>query len=145
MLSTVLTLFQHPESASVTERVIPTAIFSASEEVKRTFLRKWCHIPSVDIRDILDWNYYRERLGSVIQKIITIPAFMQQIQNPVPRVLHPTWLVNKHSNTKISEHFQKVSKQQALDDMENIANKMIAEAKAKVPIVTVHKRYEVCV
>jgi DNA polymerase epsilon subunit 1 len=68
----------------------------------------------------LDWNYYKERLGSVIQKIITIPAFMQQITNPVPRVAHPTWLVNKHSNVKISDVFQRIPKQQAIDDMESI-------------------------
>lgn len=30
-----------------------------------------------DVRDILDWDYYRERLGNTIQKIITIPAAMQ--------------------------------------------------------------------
>lgn len=30
-----------------------------------------------DVRDIVDWDYYRERLGNTIQKIITIPAAMQ--------------------------------------------------------------------
>jgi len=30
-----------------------------------------------DIRAILDWEYYIERLGSAIQKIITIPAALQ--------------------------------------------------------------------
>ena len=39
-----------------------------------------------EIRDIVDWEYYKERLGFAIQKIITIPAAMQKIQNPVPRV-----------------------------------------------------------
>lgn len=29
---------------------------------------------------ILDWDYYIERLGSTIQKIITIPAALQQVQ-----------------------------------------------------------------
>lgn len=28
---------------------------------------------------ILDWGYYIERLGSAIQKIITIPAALQQV------------------------------------------------------------------
>ena len=28
---------------------------------------------------ILDWDYYIERLGSTIQKIITIPAALQQV------------------------------------------------------------------
>ena len=40
----------------------------------------------------MDWDYYRERLGGSIQKIITIPAAMQHVANPVPRVKHPDWL-----------------------------------------------------
>jgi DNA polymerase epsilon subunit 1 len=45
-----------------------------------------------DVRDIVDWAYYKERLGNAIQKIITIPAAMQRVPNPVPRVRHPDWL-----------------------------------------------------
>jgi hypothetical protein len=30
-----------------------------------------------DVREFIDWDYYRERLGSAIQKIITIPAAYQ--------------------------------------------------------------------
>ncbi len=47
------------------------------------------------MRAIVDWDYYRERLGSAIQKIITIPAAMQRVPNPVPRVKHPDWLYKK--------------------------------------------------
>ena len=55
----------------------------------------WCagdneQVP--DVRFIVDWEYYRERLSSAIQKIITIPAALQRIPNPVPRVKHPDWL-----------------------------------------------------
>ena len=50
-----------------------------------------------DVRGIVDWAYYRERLGSAIQKIITIPAAMQRLPNPVPRVKHPDWLHKKVS------------------------------------------------
>ena len=32
---------------------------------------------AVDVREYLDWDYYRERLSSAIQKIITIPAAYQ--------------------------------------------------------------------
>lgn len=35
----------------------------------------------MDSLQILDWSYYIERLGSAIQKIITIPAALQQV-NP---------------------------------------------------------------
>lgn len=46
-------------------------------------------------RDVIDWEYYKERLGNAIQKIITIPAAMQSIKNPVPRVPHPEWLAKQ--------------------------------------------------
>lgn len=83
-----------PKNSPVTERAIPVAIFSAEDQVKRYFLKKWMkEDPSdMDPRTILDWGYYLERLGSVIQKLITIPAALQKIRNPVPRVAHPDWL-----------------------------------------------------
>ena len=84
-----------PMGAPVTERAIPIAIFSADESVKRMYLRKWLKDNSMinfDLRYILDWGYYIERLGSVIQKLITIPAAMQRVSNPVPRIRHPDWL-----------------------------------------------------
>jgi DNA polymerase epsilon subunit 1 len=90
------------------------------------YVRKWCKISSDDgIRSIIDWSYYKQRLSSAIQKIITIPAAMQkvllvilgyssklstslsllcafclmisilQVTNPVPRVVHPDWLHKK--------------------------------------------------
>lgn len=83
-----------PKNAPVTERAIPVAIFSAETPVKRHFLRKWLKEDpaNMDPRALLDWDYYLERLGSVIQKLITIPAALQKVRNPVPRVPHPEWL-----------------------------------------------------
>ena len=83
-----------PKNAAVTDRAIPVAIFSSEESVKRHFLRRWMREDpgDMDLRTILDWDYYRERLGSVIQKLITIPAALQKIRNPVPRIVHPDWL-----------------------------------------------------
>ncbi|KAK4215556.1 hypothetical protein QBC37DRAFT_121574 [Rhypophila decipiens] len=83
-----------PRGAPVTERAVPVAIFSADEETKRMYLRKWLKEEPADTdpRELLDWNYYTERLGSVIQKLITIPAALQKVKNPVPRIAHPDWL-----------------------------------------------------
>lgn len=93
-------------------------------ELMKFYLRKWCRTSlDVGIRSIVDWSYYRQRLSSAIQKIITIPAAMQkvlllvvlvslfeviclcnllktsleffQVANPVPRVVHPEWLHKK--------------------------------------------------
>jgi DNA polymerase epsilon subunit 1 len=83
-----------PKNAPVTERAVPVAIFAAEEETKRMYLKKWLKEEPADTdpRALLDWDYYLERLGSVIQKLITIPAALQKVRNPVPRVPHPDWL-----------------------------------------------------
>ncbi|KAG7095213.1 hypothetical protein E1B28_005988 [Marasmius oreades] len=105
-----------PIGAPVTERAVPVAIFSAEESIKRSYLRKWLKDNSLvdfDLRSILDWQYYIERLGSVIQKLITIPAAMQKVANPVPRIHHPDWLhrrvanaVDKFKQNKLTDFFK---------------------------------------
>jgi DNA polymerase epsilon subunit 1 len=119
-----------PNGAPVTDRAVPVAIFSAMESVKRQFLRKWLKDNSLtdySLRSILDWDYYIERLGSVIQKIITIPAAMQKITNPVPRIHHPDWLMRRMAT--LDDKF----KQHKLVDM--FANqRKRAEAQTGVPV-----------
>merc|ERR1712218_94723 len=97
-LSCRFIISRKPDGAPVTERAIPLAIFEAEPSVRRHYLRKWLKDNSMqdfDIRQVLDWNYYVERLGGTIQKIITIPAALQGLANPVPRVQHPDWLHKK--------------------------------------------------
>lgn len=114
-----------PKNAPVTERAVPVAIFSAETSVKRYFLRKWLkEDPSnMDPRALLDWDYYLERLGSVIQKLITIPAALQKVRNPVPRVAHPDWL-QRRINVKDDKLKQKkmtdLFKSAPLDDITNL-------------------------
>ncbi|PKY08275.1 putative DNA polymerase epsilon, catalytic subunit A/POL2 [Aspergillus campestris IBT 28561] len=118
-----------PRNTPVTERAIPVAIFSAEENVKRYFLRKWLKDDpgDMDPRNVLDWNYYMERLGSVVQKLITIPAALQKIRNPVPRVAHPDWLQrrinmkdDKFKQIKMTDVFQKTEKNPLADISTNI-------------------------
>ena len=83
-------------------------------------MRKWLkdnRMDDFDIRKVLDWNYYIERLGGTIMKIITIPAALQGIPNPVPRIQHPDWLHKKimekndtHKQRKISDMFAMTEK-----------------------------------
>lgn len=115
-----------PRNAPVTERAVPVAIFSAEETVKRTYLKKWLKEEPADTdpRALLDWNYYSERLGSVIQKLITIPAALQKVRNPVPRVPHPDWL-QRRINIKDDKMKQKkltdlFSSKEPLADITNI-------------------------
>ncbi|XP_048444807.1 DNA polymerase epsilon catalytic subunit A isoform X2 [Pyrus x bretschneideri] len=85
-----------PKGTPVSERAVPVAIFETDAEIMKFYVRKWCKVSSdVGIRSIIDWSYYKQRLGSSIQKIVTIPAAMQKVANPVPRVAHPDWLHKK--------------------------------------------------
>uniref|UniRef100_A0A1I8F643 DNA polymerase epsilon catalytic subunit n=1 Tax=Macrostomum lignano TaxID=282301 RepID=A0A1I8F643_9PLAT len=72
---------KRPRRRSVTERgACRWRFFQAEPSVKRHFLRRWLKSPGLqdlDIRSILDWDYYIERLSSAVQKIITIPAALQ--------------------------------------------------------------------
>lgn len=90
-----------PFGLPVSERAIPVTIFLTDSTVKKHFLRKWLKdnsLQDVNIRDIIDWQYYLERFGSVIQKLVTIPAAMQNVENPIPRVSHPDWLQKRLFN-----------------------------------------------
>lgn len=103
---------EQPYGAPVTERAIPTAIWKAEPAIMKFYLRKWLKAPGLedeafDIRNILDWDYYLERLGKTIQKIITIPAALQKIENPVPRISHPDWLHSKVE--QLNDRFQQQS------------------------------------
>ena len=117
-----------PKNTPVTERAVPVAIFSAEDSIKRHFLRKWLKEDprDMDLRSVVDWDYYLERLGSVIQKLITIPAALQKVQNPVPRVAHPEWLQkriaakdDKFKQKKMTELFEKQPLRELSDNMLN--------------------------
>ncbi|ORX45441.1 putative DNA polymerase epsilon catalytic subunit A [Piromyces finnis] len=98
-----------PAGYAVSERAIPVAIFQAEPSVKKYFLKRWLkdsNLQDFDIRSILDWQYYLERFGSVIQKLITIPAAMQKVRNPVPRIHYPEWLFKRlvTRDDKLKQH-----------------------------------------
>ena len=127
-----------PAGAPVTERAVPIAIFSAEESVKRMYLRKWLKDSSLtnfELRAILDWDYYIERLGSVIQKLISIPAAMQKVPNPVPRIRHPDWLhrrvagaVDKFKQNKVTDFFTRAN----LEDQRGANDQDIEDLSAPV-------------
>ena len=104
-----------PEGAPTSERAIPTDIFQADEAVKKRYLRQWLKDPSVEdfsVQALVDWNYYTERLSAAIQKIVTIPAALQKVANPVERIKHPDWLGRRvrerdeaHKQMKMSKFF----------------------------------------
>jgi DNA polymerase epsilon subunit 1 len=106
------------------------------------------------IRSIIDWGYYKERLGKTIQKIITIPAAMQKVPNPVPRVQHPDWLDKKvrdltegYKQLKISNMFAKSTAADerapspaSVADIEDTLNPSARGSTALVPKLAVVRR-----
>ena len=59
------------------------------------YIKKWLKDPGItdfDMRKIIDWDYYKERVAGTIMKIVTIPAALQKCMNPVPRIQYPDWL-----------------------------------------------------
>ncbi|XP_065643489.1 DNA polymerase epsilon catalytic subunit A isoform X2 [Hydra vulgaris] len=143
-----------PEGSPVTERAIPLAIFQTEDSIKKHYLKRWLKVQDnfdFDIRNILDWNYYIDRLNSCIQKIITIPAAMQGIANPVPRCRHPDWLHKRllekndvFQQKRITDMFSKVpelvEKENSVTDLEDIVGKRSLTSPS-MPVV--HKRRKV--
>ena len=69
-----------PTGTPVSERVIPTIVFDIEPNQTKKLIRKWIgdsNITDFSLKHILDWDYYKERFGNSILKIITIPAALQ--------------------------------------------------------------------
>ncbi|KAJ3839862.1 hypothetical protein F5878DRAFT_676722 [Lentinula raphanica] len=98
--------------APVTE-CYPSGYCLCRREHKADIPSQWLKDSSVvefDLRSILDWNYYIERLGSVIQRLITIPAAMQKVPNPIPRIHHPDWLHRRNfKQNKLTDFFKQAA------------------------------------
>ena len=131
-----------PAGAPTTERAIPIAIFSAEPSVRRHFLRKWLKDPGLDVddfRNVVDWDYYKQRLGNSLQKIITIPAGIQRVPNPCPRIEHPTWLQRTMADqatglkqATLTSMFSKISTKDK--DNSLVEAKLVSNALSSSPI-----------
>lgn len=140
-----------PDGASVSDRAIPTAIFSAEEAVKKHFIRKWTgdsSLSNFDVRSLVDWSYYIERLSSAVQKIVTIPAAFQKIENPCPTVLHPDWLGkavrarnSSHKQSHLLNFFRKVNSSE-IEDI-GASKAKLTSAAALPSVARVKRRIEV--
>jgi DNA polymerase epsilon subunit 1 len=124
-----MVISKYPIGGATSERAVPTAIFSADMAVRKKYLKKWSKKNDIQfgIRDILDWAYYTKRLASNIQKIITIPAGLQKVPNPIPKIVHPDWLLKADKDRddplkqkKISDMFKGVPIKPLSFDIEDI-------------------------
>lgn len=106
-----------PPDAPITERALPVLAFAAAPDVRMRLLSKWLRDgtkAAAPLAELLDWSYYRGRLASAILKIVTIPAALQLVDNPVPSVVYPEWLVKRvrelkdaRKQTSITAYFSK--------------------------------------
>lgn len=97
-LATMYVIARKPDDSQITARAIPIQIFEfGNEVVRRKLLRKWtkCSDGDLDLKSLLDWDYYKGRLANAVLKIVSIPAALQGIDNPVPRIEYPPWLLKQ--------------------------------------------------
>ena len=107
--------FEGTLGAPTSQRAIPVGIFNAEVPVARAYLKEWTQdkvrgeddeMP--DMQEMVDWEYYKTRLAGAIQKIISIPAALQGVENPCPDVAHPDWL-NKRIREKNDKFMHEIA------------------------------------
>ena len=94
-LCTKYIISKKPLEAPVAERAVPTVIFYSDVNIRKKMLRKWLKdfsLEELDMREVIDWDYYKDRLAGTILKILIIPAALQKIDNPLPKIAYPDWL-----------------------------------------------------
>lgn len=84
---------KYPENAPVSARCIPVLIFRHPE--KNKFLKQWFKNRITELRDIIDWQYYCKRFENILQRMVVIPAYFQNISNPIKRIELPQWIKDK--------------------------------------------------
>ena len=132
-----------PRGTEKTGRAIPVQLLQAQDSVKQHYLQKWLLLsPSDaalicnDIKQVIDWAYYAERLDVQLQKIITIPALKQGLNNPIPGVDVPAWLQKQQAaadprQQRLESYFKPLQQQQQQQEMgEDAAGKTAAATAA---------------
>lgn len=120
-LATYYVVASQPDDAQVTERAIPVQIFDLKNQtLKNKLLRKWTKMADgddLDLRKLIDWDYYKGRYANAVLKIVSIPAALQAMENPVPGIEYPAWLLrrcrelqDKRKQKTVSSFFSRLPK-----------------------------------
>lgn len=89
---------KYPESVpQISNRVIPTAVFSKSTEVRNHFLKLWTQTDVMDLKNLLDWDYYTRRWIMGRDRAYTVPRKVQCPENPDT---YPLQKKRRRSNVK---------------------------------------------
>lgn len=128
-----------PKGKPLNERAIPISVFYYPDKMRNKFLQKWTGYSDTSketLITLLDWDYYLDRLTNTIQKIVLIPAILQNKINPLPELKVPDWIEkqNKKQNSKqlgLENFFSKQPKTFA--DIEALAEKNLTRAPLSKP------------
>lgn len=99
---------KYPAGASITDRAIPIKIFQIEPEKRAVYLKKWLKSDLTEIRDILDWDYYYERLENTILRIVILPSIQQGLVNLIPKINLPAWAVPAKNKSLMDFGLKKV-------------------------------------
>ncbi|GAW81728.1 DNA polymerase epsilon, catalytic subunit a [Plasmodium gonderi] len=116
-VSTQFIVASKPIGSDITFRAIPIQIFKTNVETQIHYLGKWLGVKlppnvPVNVRDIIDWDYYKQKLEVQILKLVIIPAIKQNINNPITSISVPEWLkkqinISEGKQKKITAFFVK--------------------------------------
>ncbi|CAA9989020.1 DNA polymerase epsilon, catalytic subunit a, putative [Plasmodium knowlesi strain H] len=116
-VSTQFIVASKPIGSDITFRAIPIQIFKTNVETQIHYLGKWLGVTfppdvPVNVRDIIDWDYYKQKLEVQILKLVIIPAIKQNINNPITSISVPEWLkkqinISEGKQKKITAFFVK--------------------------------------
>jgi DNA polymerase epsilon subunit 1 len=136
-LCTKYIIARKPLEAPVAERAIPTVIFHSDDVIRKKLLRKWLKdytFEDIDMKEVIDWEYYKERLAGTILKILIIPAALQKVENPLPKIAYPDW-VNRMMKSKFENQrnlklfFQNVGHMELADPNAPVKEPRVADTK----------------
>lgn len=139
-LNCKILISKKPDGTTVTERAIPSVVFALPNEEKMKFLKLWLKESTLrdpSFQSVIDWEYYKERLGTCIQKIITIPATLQKVQNPNPRIPLPDWLNRRTRDIDSNFKQQSITNMFKPIDYSTIQIKDIEDIKPPAPAIPI--------
>ncbi|KAL8433273.1 hypothetical protein ACSSS7_004058 [Eimeria intestinalis] len=141
-VSTQYIVMALPAGAEKTSRAVPVQLLHAPEKTKQHYLQKWLQLSPSDaaiisnnIKQVVDWEYYAERLDVQLQKIITIPALKQGLQNPIPGIDVPAWLQKQQAaadprQQRLEAFFKPQPQQQEQQQLSKTTEKGLEQAAA---------------
>ncbi|WUR04096.1 DNA polymerase epsilon catalytic subunit [Vairimorpha necatrix] len=130
-----------PTNEPLSNRRIPSLIYKSKEA--DFFLKKWTQFaPSLEIRDLIDWDYYSKIIKDYLSKMIILPALDQKIENPLPEIKIQKPAIKQSTKSDLLDYFVVKKKTQDSNKPEiTTESKKIKEQNGILKIVKSDKNY----